>query len=214
MLFDLHIHSKYSRLDSASEIEDIIRIAKERGLGAIAISDHDTIEGSLKAAKLSSKELIIIPSIEICSRDGHVIGLGLTKQVEWGLTTKETVDRVHDLGGLAIAAHPYDHLRSGVGDLCWMVDFDAIEINSHCLYGNSEAKKAAKKHKKPMVGGSDAHSVNEVGAICTEVNGNTVGEILENIKQGKCKPVYMKNFMSLKAATIANKISRKVNKVF
>ena len=212
MLFDLHIHSKYSSLDSVTEIEDIIESAKRVGMGAIAISDHDVIEGSLKAAKLSSKELIIIPSMEISSLDGHIIGLGIRELVRRDLPAAETVERIHALGGLAIAAHPYDTLRRGVGDLSWKTGFDAIEVNGHCLYGNSRAEGEAKKHGKPVVGGSDAHSANEVGIICTRVDGKSANEILGNIRKGLCNPVYKRNLVSLKTSVLAGKLSRRIGK--
>jgi len=212
MFFDLHIHSKYSYLDSVAEIGDIIKVAKKAGMGAIAISDHDAIEGSLKAAKLSSKELIIIPSMEISSVDGHIIGLGIKELVKRDMPAAETVEKIHALGGIAIAAHPYDTLRRGVGDLSWKVGFDAVEVNGHCLYGNGKAESEAKKHGKSVVGGSDAHSANEIGIICTRVDGKSAEEILENIKKGLCKPAYKKNPVSLKTSVLAGKISRRIGK--
>ena len=208
MLFDHHIHSKYSCLDSMSEIDDIIERARKNGLGAIAISDHDTIEGSLKAAKKSSK-LIVIPSMEISSLGGHIIGLGINKRVEGELSAKETVKRIHGLGGLAIAAHPYDTVRRGVGDLCYRLEFDAIEINGHCLYGNHTAEEVARKSGKPLVGGSDAHSLDGIGAICTEIEGESAEEILENIKKGNCRVIYKRNKLALKGSILADKITRR-----
>lgn len=212
MLFDCHVHSRWSVLDSRSEIGDILAQAKRMGLGAIAISDHDAIEGSLRAAKLSSKELIVIPSMEVSSADGHIIGLGVRERIGPGMSAAETVDRIHGLGGIAIAAHPYDGLRSGVGDLCWKLGFDAVEINSHCVYGNGRARREAEGHKKPLVGGSDAHSVDEIANICTEVGGRSADEILDNIKKGLCRPVYRKNIIALKTSVLAGKISRRVRK--
>ena len=213
MLFDHHIHSSYSVLDSSSGVEDIIKTAREIGLGAIAVSDHDAIEGSLMATRLAPKGLIVIPSMEISSADGHIVGLGIREKVERYLPAKETVDRIHKLGGLAIAAHPYDTVRHGVGDLCWKLPFDAIEINGHCLYGNGKAERIAAKHKKPLVGGSDAHSIGEIATICTDVEGKDAKEVLENIKKGRCKVVYRKNLVSLKASILTGKVSRRINRV-
>ncbi len=212
MLFDYHIHSKYSVLDSRSEIADILKRGKSIGLGAIAISDHDAIEGALKAMIFSSREFIVIPAMEISSREGHIVGLGLRKAIERDLSAEETVKRIHELGGLAIAAHPYDSFRSGVGDLCWKLGFDAIEVNGHCLYGNSKAEKAAKEHGIPLVGGSDAHSVDEIGSICTLVSGGSAAEILDAIRCGRCRPVHKKNKASLKASIVLGKVSRKYQK--
>lgn len=210
MLFDFHIHSKYSVYDSASEIGDIIEKARKKGLGAIAVSDHDEIRGSLEAAKHSGRGLIVITSTEVGSADGHIIALGVKERIEPGLPAEETVRRIHKLDGIAIAAHPYDRLRSGVGDLCWKLDFDAVEINSHCLYGNGDAEEAARKHGKPLVGGSDAHAVSEIGTVCTEVEGRTADEIIGNIKAGRCGVVYTRNLISLKANVLTGKITRRV----
>lgn len=213
MLFDHHIHSKYSVLDSRSEIADIIAAAKGYGLGAIAISDHDAIEGSLAASKLSSPSLLIIQSAEISSADGHIIGLGIAKLVEAGLSAEETIKRIHKLGGVAIAAHPYDRFRSGVGDLCWKLPFDAIEINGHCLYGNGAAESAAKRCKKPLVGGSDSHSLGGIGSVCTEVAGKSAKDILKNIVAGETKVVSRHNKLSFKASILSDKVSRKIRGV-
>jgi predicted metal-dependent phosphoesterase TrpH len=210
MLFDHHVHSRYSVLDSSSKVEDIIRRAKEMGLGAIAVSDHDEIRGSLEAVKSSGNGLIAVSSTEVSSNDGHIVALGVKERIESGLSAKETIKRIHKLGGIAIAAHPYDRIRSGVGDLCWKLDFDAIEINGHCLYGNGYAEDAARAHGKPLVGGSDAHSVGEIGTICTEVEGSTPEEIIRNIKAGRCEVVYTRNILSLKANILTGKISRRL----
>ncbi len=215
MLFDHHMHSKYSVLDSTCEISDIITAAKRRGLGGIAISDHDAIEGSLLAAGLADAErkgLIIIPAMEISSLDGHIVALGIRKPVERGLGAKETLDRIHKLGGIAIAAHPYDRLRSGVGDLCWKLDFDAVEVNGRCLCGNGTAAKAAKDHGKPLVGGSDAHSLAGIGAVATEVAGGSAEEIIECIKTGRCRPVWTRSVVAQKTTVGLDKLSRRCKK--
>ena len=72
---DSHIHSKYSE-DSKSKIEDIIKVAKSRDIDIIGISDHNTVEGSKIARKLTKKdeEIFVMPSIEISSLEGHIIG--------------------------------------------------------------------------------------------------------------------------------------------
>ena len=64
---DMHLHSKYSA-DSNSKIDDIIEKAKTLGIG-IAITDHNCVEGSLKAID-NKKGILVIPGIEVCSREG------------------------------------------------------------------------------------------------------------------------------------------------
>jgi hypothetical protein len=208
MLFDHHIHSKYSELDSMSEVDDIIAEAVKVGLGGIAISDHNAIEGSLEAAA-KKRKLLCIASMEVSSLDGHIVALGVKRLIERDLSAEETIERIHGQGGIAIAAHPYDSFRSGVGELCWKLPFDAIEINGHCLHGNGKAEKAANLHDKPLVGGSDAHSVDGIGAICTELDGRGAKEVLQNIKSGRCKVHYNKKGVPLKASILADKITRR-----
>lgn len=211
MLFDHHIHSRFSKEDSLSEIGDIIDAAKRCGLGGIAISDHNEIGGSLAAKEMGRGGILVIPSVEVSSADGHIIALGVGESMPVGRDAKETIDRIHELGGIAIAAHPYDRFRRGVGDLSWKLDFDAIEINGHCLMGNRHAAKIAKRYEIPLVGGSDAHAIGGIGSICTKVSGETEEEIVDNIRSGLCTPVFNKNKIRLKASIITDKISRKYN---
>lgn len=222
MLLDLHIHSKYSVLDSKSDIVDIIAAARKAGLDGIAVTDHNEIKGALEALALAAsalysegqmKRFIVIPGIEVSSIEGHIVCLGVRKRIERDLSAEETIAKVHDMSGIAIAAHPYDRFRDGVRDLCFKLPFDAIEINGHCLWGNSYASKMAREHGKPLVGGSDAHSVNGVGTVTTEVRADpTIEAVLGAIRAGQCKPVVRKNRLSHKASILTDKIARKCNK--
>ena len=75
MKFDPHIHSVYSG-DSRSEVIDILIQAEKKGLDAIAISDHNEIAGS-RLARSYGGSIIVVPSIEISSDKGHILGLGV-----------------------------------------------------------------------------------------------------------------------------------------
>jgi predicted metal-dependent phosphoesterase TrpH len=74
---DLHIHSTAS--DGSFSPVEIIEIAKKAGLRAIAITDHDTLEGSVEALRHQhSSDLEILPGIEISvtfdSGTMHILG--------------------------------------------------------------------------------------------------------------------------------------------
>jgi len=118
---------------------------------------------------------------------------------------------IHSRGGIAVAAHPYDKLRRGVKDLCWQVGFDAIEINGHCLIGNSQAERIAKEKKKPLIGGSDAHALSGIGTIATESEAGSVDELLKNIKEGKCGYVAKKNKMAHAVSIIRDRMAKSYN---
>ena len=172
---DSHIHSEYSP-DSKSKIENIIKIAKNRNIDIIGISDHNTVEGSEIAQKLTKKDdIFIMPSIEISSLEGHIIGYGCQENIKRDLSAEETIDLIHNQGGLAIIPHPYCFYRHGL--LCKKdykdLKIDAIETkNARFIIGycNSKAKKLSKKEKLPGLGASDAHYYKFVGDCYSEID--------------------------------------------
>ena len=64
MCVDLHIHTTSS--DGSLTPSQVVRYANEKGLKAIAITDHDTIRGNQEAMKEGIREGIeVIPGVEI-----------------------------------------------------------------------------------------------------------------------------------------------------
>jgi len=178
MKIDIHTHSSYS--DGANTPGEMVRYAKKIGLDGIAITDHNVIDGAIKALRYNSEDFTVIPGIEVSSKEGHILGLGITELIERTIPAEEVVERIHELGGIAIAAHPYDRFRSGVGDLIYKIDFDAIEvINGRTLLTTRDMRKIAKNIKLPKVGGSDAHSLDELGSVSIVVDNDPIESILK-----------------------------------
>jgi predicted metal-dependent phosphoesterase TrpH len=164
MRLDIHVHSIYS--DGANTPEEIAEYAKKIGLDGIAVTDHDEIEGSLEALKFNSDGFLVIPGIEISTREGHILALWVNEIIERDLPAEETIARIHELGGIAIATHPYDRIRSGVGDLIYELDFDAVELyNGHTFSSRKNPEDIARDIRLPITGGSDAHRLEEIGSI-------------------------------------------------
>lgn len=164
MIFDLHVHTSYS--DGAATPEEVVRHAKNMGFRGVAITDHDEIEGALAALKLDLKDFIVIPGIEVSSIDGHILGLGIKELIPRDLSAEETVDRIHALGGVAVAAHPFDKIRKGVGNLIYKIKFDAVEVyNGHTIWVSKKPEDIMKGLRVPICGGSDAHTIPEIGAV-------------------------------------------------
>ncbi|HLE75655.1 MAG TPA: PHP domain-containing protein, partial [Candidatus Bathyarchaeia archaeon] len=92
---DLHVHTVYSR-DSLITPEDLVFYAKKRGLTAVAVTDHDRVDGAIKIAR--ETDFLIIPGIEVSSRNGHIVALNVQEPVPRGLSADETVDRIHEAG--------------------------------------------------------------------------------------------------------------------
>lgn len=182
MRLDIHVHSCFS--DGVPTPKEIVEHCRKIKLDGVAITDHDNIEGSLESLKYASKDFTVIPGVEVSAREGHILALGVKKLVERDLSAEETVKRIHELGGVAIAAHPYDRYRRGVGDLILRVPFDAVEVvNGHTFTNWRNPRKMALQAKLPMTGGTDAHSLGEIGNVFIVVNGSP----LEAIKKGEVK---------------------------
>jgi predicted metal-dependent phosphoesterase TrpH len=159
---DLHMHSTFSK-DSKNSIETIIRTAREIGLGAIAITDHNEIKGALRARELAGGDPFVIVAEEIKSREGEVIGLFLQEYIPPKLSFDETLSRIKEQGALVYVPHPFDALRTTPSYQA-LVDnlhrIDVIEIyNAKVALSsfNLSAERFAAKYNIVAGAGSDAH---------------------------------------------------------
>jgi len=157
---DLHIHSSFSN-DGKSTAEDIVKHAKRIGLGCIAIADHNDFRSYETAPKC---DIIAVPAEEVSSSEGHILAYGINCEIPRGKGVLETIDMIHDAGGIAVAAHPY-RWWSGLGEKNVIKEFDAIEtFNARSTEGsNDKASELARKMNMPVTAGSDAHHVDHIG---------------------------------------------------
>ena len=194
---ELHAHSALS-YDGRDPVEDILERARSAGIDAVAVTDHDEIDASLDAAALAPDYgLVGIPGMEISSAAGHVLAFGIDELVPAGLSFDETLDRVRDLGGVAIVPHPFQTSRHGVArhiSRDQLASADAIEVyNSRLLTGlaNRKAEKFAARRGLPMTAGSDAHIAEMVARAVTEVDTDerTPEAILDAVCDGRTSVV-------------------------
>ncbi len=186
---DLHVHTTYS-CDSVITPKQLVFYAKKRGLEAVAVTDHNKVEGARKIAKQTN--FLIIPGTEVSSIHGHIVGLNVNELIPKGLSADETVDRIHEAGGIAVACHPFSLMKESIGKHV-SSKFDAIEaINASAFPFNRATKKAhqlAEQLKLPKVAGTDAHYGPVIGQAYTVIDSEAnVEAIVEAIKNGHCKP--------------------------
>jgi predicted metal-dependent phosphoesterase TrpH len=191
MKFELHCHSWHShgskiRWEGLASPVQIVKALKKLGFGGLAITDHDSVTG-WHDAKGAAKRLgmVFIPGMEISTLSGHLIALGIGDPIKMGLSVRETIELVHDQGGITIAPHPLDVRGEGIGND--FVRADAVEIfNSMNLtrVENALAKMWAKKSAMPAVGGSDAHSLEMLGMTVNHINADDMDSALKMIKRG------------------------------
>lgn len=215
---DLHVHSSFSR-DGESSIQEILQRAEEAGLDAIAITDHDTLEGYHLACSLLSP-VLIIPGIEVSTRHGHIIVLGIEKPFTPRQDVRETIVEAQAKGGLVILPHPYHMWRHGVArkvrGILRMVD--AVEaFNSRYIVGTANRKAAlmARRYNKPCVGGSDAHHARFVGFGVTYIEAESnVHSILQAIREGHtiagCRMTPLRTYTRQSLRSVIRKMRRRV----
>jgi len=163
---DLHIHSYHSK-DSRSRPKHIIERAIALGLGAIAVTDHDSWAGAMETKKLAGGRLLIVPGAELKTDVGDV----LTLFVENDFSTRqytEVIDEVGSQGGICIIPHPIQSTRMRESDMAMA---DGIEVfnSKSSPKNNSMAAQLAMRLGKPGFSNSDAHIVREIGNGTTEV---------------------------------------------
>ncbi len=179
MRWETHCHTIYSnrrrrRFDALNTPREMIEAAMSKGLGGMIITDHDSVAGGLVGRKvaLRFKDFKVIPGAEVTSRSGHILAIGIENDVPKGLSVEETVEMIHDLGGIAVASHPFSsRVRPSLGEEC--LKTDGVEVFNSANRGdsNSRALSLARGHGRPGTAGSDAHwerVVGNAGIVCDD----------------------------------------------
>ena len=165
MKYDLHSHSKYSS-DGILDPKKIIKVAVKKGLDGIAVTDHNTIKGGLKAKQYETDNFKVIVGSEVMTSKGEIIGLFLSEEIKSN-DFYEVINEIKAQNGIVVLPHPFDEWRyASFPDEKDVKYINNIEIfNSRCIKDkyNKNAGKFAKKYKLGATGGSDAHFANEIG---------------------------------------------------
>ncbi len=166
------MHTDHSP-DCATPVEVLLATAREQGLGAIAVTDHNEISGALEAreqAAAAGVKVIVAEEVKTAGQ-GEVIGLFIEEKIPRGLSLEETVAEIKRQGGLVYVPHPFDRMHS-VPDyehlLRILDDLDAIEVyNPRVAIGafNEEAVRFAAKYRIAAGAGSDSHVPQGLGSV-------------------------------------------------
>jgi len=187
---DLHLHTIESR-DSYITLEDAARRCREQGLDGFAVTNHDRL-AEIPPSFQDNVDLIVIPGIEISASGAHIVAFDIGETIEEKLSIRETVERIHDQGGLAIISHPYSFFRSWVNlREVEGAGFDLVEVANAYQYPYEMMREKngelAERLGLPQTGGSDAHVPSTVGRAYTimEAEERSLEEVLKAIREGK-----------------------------
>jgi len=202
MLFDLHIHSRFS-VDALTKPESIIKVCKENNWG-VSLTDHNNMGayvGNNSIKKIAKKEKVfLVPGeeIKVLSCDykdkcvGEVIAYFLNTPI-YPSSFENILDEVKKQDALLSCPHPFDWPRKNFKEFkkLWK-NFDCVEIyNARAYYSglNKDSedffKKISQYKKISALGVSDAHTPEEIGNGLTEINARNEEEFRKEIKNGR-----------------------------
>jgi predicted metal-dependent phosphoesterase TrpH len=176
---DLHCHTSTS-FDSLADPAAVARAAAARGITHLAVTDHDRIEGALRARDAAPPGLTVIVGEEIKTANGDVLGIFLSREIPPGLSAVETIAAIREQGGLVGIPHPFDGMRGfgrksgatleSIADrIDWIESYNARVVGGHA---NQKAPEFALAHGLPGLAASDSHTVMEVGLAYNIVRGD------------------------------------------
>ncbi len=176
MILDLHVHSLYSRRCGCMQPTEIVKTAIKKGLDGVAITDHNTINGGIRAKEFETEDFMVIVGSEVLTDRGEVIGLFLSEEIAPG-RFEDVVSAIQAQNGFVILPHPFDRLRSTAlhplpEDVARI---DGIEgFNARCVFqaDNRAATEFGLEHNLAVVAGSDAHFPGEIGKAGIQTGGD------------------------------------------
>ncbi len=200
---DLHMHSTYS--DGSATIEQILEHVQDNtDLDVIALTDHDVIEGSLRARDLWQKKgdyrFDFVVGEEVSTKEGHLLGLFIEKRIPTGLSIERSIDLIHEQGGLAVIAHPLHRLfrhscqrdvmdRIHASKDVWLDGIETWNASFCGIYANHVAMRMNRDiYRLPELGNSDSHTLNAIGFGVTWFEGKTAQDVRTTIEGGLSAP--------------------------
>jgi predicted metal-dependent phosphoesterase TrpH len=166
---DLHSHTNHSQ-DAVTRPLEVVERAQRVGLDRIAVTDHGTIEGALRARE-AAPHLVIVGEEIRCRCRTELIGLFLEERIPMRLPLEEVVERIRDQSGVIYAPHPYAYPRKPITRarraLAVADVVEACNARAFLPIWNRAAVRSARERGLATGAGSDAHFPGEIGRAYT-----------------------------------------------
>jgi predicted metal-dependent phosphoesterase TrpH len=198
---EFHCHTDASR-DSLTQVEALVKTARQNGVDRLVVTDHNNIRGALRAKALDP-ELVIVGE-ELLTTRGELLVAFVQEELPRGLDPFEAIRRLREQGAFISVSHPFDLRRHGwpLPDLLAIAPLvDAIEVfNARCQWAglNDQAAAFAQTHNLPGTAGSDAHTLREVGRATLSVPAfQSAADLRAVIRQGRVEARLSSPFIHL-----------------
>ena len=200
---DMHLHTLYS--DGTVSVQGLLdHVETQTDLDVIAITDHERIDGALRAREIhaaGSYRFEFVVGEEITTRRGHVLALFITERIPALRPLAETLERIHDQGGIAIAAHPMAPLTPSLGTRSLLAAhgagdrrhrLDGIELMNPSAAGRARREARHRLNADVLhlaaVGNSDAHVLEGIGTAWTWFPGSTAQDYRTAVEEATTRP--------------------------
>ena len=200
---DMHLHTLYS--DGTASVQAVLdHVQANTDLDLIAVTDHERIDGALRAGEMHAAgdySFGLVVGEEVTTRRGHVLALFIRDRIPALRPLPETLERIHEQGGIAIAAHPMAPLTPSLGARSLLAAheagdprqrLDAIELMNPSAAGRSRRAARARLNadvlRLPAVGNSDAHVLDGIGSAWTWFTGSTADDYRAAVAAGTTRP--------------------------
>lgn len=178
MLIDLHTHTKVHSPCSALTVEALVRAARARGLDGVCLTEHDALWPLAEVERLGAEQgFLLLRGMEVTTETGHVLVFGLAHHEPAMASLAGLRRAVRAVDALMYLAHPSRRYGSAPpADLASA--FDSLEVANGTEGALQDANAAAQARgmRLPGIGGSDCHSVREVGVCATEFSAPVTDE--------------------------------------
>lgn len=189
---DLHLHTTLSQ-DSTVTLDDAIEGCRRLGLDGFAATNHDVLTRISESA-LDDSGLIILFGIEIKAEGIHIGAFDINELIEENLSLGETIDGIHDQGGIAVICHAHSVLGTWLNrENIWEAGFDLVEVANAYQFPywtmREMNRKLARRLGLPETGGSDSHIPSTVGRAYTilEAEERSTEGVLDALRKGRCR---------------------------
>ncbi|MGI8925476.1 MAG: CehA/McbA family metallohydrolase [Tepidiformaceae bacterium] len=212
MLIDLHSHTWPRSHDSVLSPDDLIVRAKQAGLDAVVLTEHDTVWDHKSIEELRAKHnFLVLAGVEISTDDGHILAFGIDKYVFGMHRVRELASYVEKAEGTMVAAHPYRRQMPWFSrnDEEYQAALDKASRNPAYQYvsaleelngrgsdkENEFSRRLCTMMKLGGTAGTDSHAISDVGKCATHFENDIHDEreLVTELKAGRYHAVDLRS---------------------